>query len=95
VSFDGLTLPLPAGITDPTSVRLHIMVTPWPHTAQKMLLPGIATPVFAIPAVETCSVDPTTLVVSSSIRWYDPTNAAVAFTVVPSACSYLVIASGK
>ena len=95
VTFDGFTLPLPASVTDPTSVRLHIMVTPWPQVPQKMLLPGSGTAVFAVPAVETCSVDPDTLLVSSSIRWYDPKNAETAFTVVPNACSYLVIASGK
>ncbi len=96
VAFDGLTLPLPATVTDPSSVRLHIVVTPWPHKPQMMTLPNAAAnPVFAIPLVETCAADPSTRVVSSSVRWLDPTHPDTVFTVLPSACTYLIIASGK
>jgi hypothetical protein len=50
--------------------------------------------VFAIPIVETCSVDAARLV-SCSVRWYDPKTPETNFIVLPSACTYMLVASGE
>ena len=94
VAFDGIRLPLPLDVTEEQIAegRLHILVTPWPHVPAFRLLPD--GPGFAIPILNECHVDPDTRLVHSTVRWQD-VNTEANFIVTPSACTYLIVASGK
>lgn len=97
IAWDGVTLPLPAGVTqddlDHGKVRLHITVTPMFHPPRSQLLPtGGSQP--ALPFIETCSVDAHRKL-SCSVRWLLPTNPLDNFVVLPNACTYTIIASGE
>lgn len=97
IAFDGVRLPLPKGVTEDQfsqgKVRAHILVTPWPHQPAKQVMPDGTTPV-ALPFVEFCDVDPNRTV-RSAVRWVDPSNAATNYVVLPSACTYVLVASGQ
>jgi len=97
IAYDGVRLPLPAGVTEDQfaqgKVRAHILVTPWPHPPTRQIMPD-GKSLVALPFVETCSVDDDRTV-RSSIRWVDPANADTNYVVLPSACSYLLVASGQ
>jgi len=98
-AFDGVTLPLPAGVTqkdvDDKKVRLHMLVTPVYLTPTTVTFSD-GTTGRAAPFVETCSVDPDTRVVSCSVRWVGRTDTTAPFVDVlqPNACRYLIVASG-
>lgn len=89
VAFDGITLPLPPNVTpeqvNQATVRLHISVTPWPHAMRTFGGANI------IPIVETCHVDSKRRV-SCKVRWLNLTTGTS--IIQPSACTYMLVASG-
>lgn len=92
VAFDGVRLPLPPDVAPEQVDRVHIALTPWPHIpAQRVLPDGLG---FAIPIVNECRVDADTRLVHSTVRWQDPTKETN-FVIAPSACTYLLVVSGK
>jgi hypothetical protein len=99
IAFDGVTLPLPADVTEAQvnqgTVRLHILLTPWAHTPMLRTLPFTNPPglKLALPFVVKCSVDADRKV-RCSVRWQDPGDDKN-FVVAPSACTYVIVASGK
>jgi hypothetical protein len=94
VSFDGLRLPLPAGISqddvDADKVRLHVQVHPVVTGVQVKPIGNAS--VSAIPLPTVCEVDPTDgLRVRCRIMWLSFAGVAE----LPAPCNYLVIASPK
>lgn len=96
VTFDGLVLPFPTGVTaeqlNQGKVRLHVVLTPWPHAPMKRAMP-LGGSKLAIPVVTRCTFD-SEWKVSCTVRWQDPTDADN-YVDQPSACTYVVIASAQ
>jgi hypothetical protein len=103
VVFDGIKLPLPAGVTEDQvnqgAVRLHVQLTPLAQMPRTVVFSG--GPKLAFPLVVRCGVDVTTdRIVHCQVRWYDPTAASftaagVHYIDAPGPCTYMVIATGK
>ncbi|HWO25311.1 MAG TPA: hypothetical protein VNO30_41510 [Kofleriaceae bacterium] len=93
VIFHGLRLPLPAGVDEDQvssgKVRLHAVLAPL------LQVPASIKASAPIPVVQQCSADVDgDRRVRCIVRWYDLAHPTQDFVELPSACSYLLVASG-
>jgi hypothetical protein len=91
IVFDGLTVPLPAGVTpdsvDAGQIALHVTVTP--RRGAELRPPGLATGTYIRESFE-CRVDGRRVFVRD--RWFDVANLTAPITI-PAACDYVIVAS--
>jgi hypothetical protein len=76
------------------AVRLHVVLTPVPLAPTTKTLAGV--PTECLPVITKCTVDMTTdRRVHCRVRWCDPAKPVSKGIELPSACNYLIVASGK
>ena len=96
VAFDGVRLPLPAGVTEEQvsagKVRLHALLAPVPVLPRPIVFETGAR-ALALPVVVRCQLDEDRRV-RCQVRWFQQGNLG-SFVDLPGACTYVLVASGR